>query len=337
MTTAIKQHFRSFLFRHEALILTYHSVLPEPLPFPVWQHMTAAAFEKQIAYLSKNFRCVSLSTLLDDLQRGEIPPYTVAVTFDDGYQNNFTQALPILRHYQVPATLFITNGFVSNRQMLWPEWAVCAMAKSKVSELKFAGQTLALSNTEARAASYRATTRVFKSIAPEEIPARVDELLAAAKLTRAEVEGSDLGQMFSGLSWSEIRQLRDSGLFEFGAHTHNHWRLTRLTPAQARTEIIDAKALIESQIGPVAYFAYPHGNPDDFNATHRALAIEAGYRAVFTALTQTVTPHSDVFDLPRMGIGVNVSDDEFSYLLRGGVAAMADTAWPTRIRKLFGG
>ena len=277
-----------------------------------------------------------MSTLLDDRARGEIPPYTVAVTFDDGYRNNFTQALPILRRYNVPATLFITNRFISNGQMLWPEWTICALAKSKVSELKFAGQTLALNNNEARAASYRAATHIFKNIPPEAIPAYMDELLAAGELTPAEIESSDLGQMFSALSWNEIRQMRDSGLFEFGSHTQNHWRLIQLNSLQARSEIIDSKALIERQIGPVAYFAYPHGNPDDYNATHRALAIEAGYRAVFTALTQTVTPGSDIFELPRIGIGVDMSHKEFIYAVQGGAATIRDTDWPTRIKMLFG-
>lgn len=337
MTTPIKHHLRSFLFRNEAIILTYHSVLQEPLPFPVWQHMTVAAFEKQIAYLSEHFRCVSMSTLLDDLARGEIQPYTVAVTFDDGYRNNFTQALPVLRRYNVPATLFITNGYISSGQMLWPEWAICTLTQSKVSELKFAGQTLDLSGSEARQSSYRAAAKIFKSIAPEEIPAHVDQLLAAAQLTRAEVQGSGLGQMFAALSWNEIREMRDSGLFEFGAHTHNHWRLTQLNPAQARSEIINAKTLIENQIGLVPYFAYPHGNPSDYDATHRLLAIEAGYRAVFTAVTNTITLYSDPYDLPRIGIGSNVTQDEFIYAVQGGAAALADPDWATRLMKLFGG
>ena len=336
MSTPIKQHLRSFLFRHEAIILTYHSVLENPLPFPVWQHMTAAAFERQIAYLAEHFRCVSMSTLLDDIARGEIPPYTVAVTFDDGYRNNFSQALPILRRYNVPATLFITHGFISNGRMLWPEWIICALGKSKLSELKFAGQILPLHTNEARETSYRTAARLFKQLLPEHIPAHIDALLEAAQLTRAEVETSDLGQTFTALNWDEIRQMQNSGLFEFGAHTQNHWRLTQLNSAQARCEIVDTKALLESQIGRVDYFAYPHGNPDDYDASHRALAIEAGYRAVFTALTHTITPQSDIFDLPRMGVGENMSDEEFIYAVQGGTAAIGDADWATRFMKLFG-
>ena len=125
--------------------------------------------EKHISYLSQNFRCVSLSVLLDDLARGEIPPRTVAVTFDDGYRNNLTEALPILRRYNVPATLFITYGFVANGRMLWPEWTVCALAQSKLSRLAFAGQTLSIESTDARAASYRVAAGIFKSIPPEDI------------------------------------------------------------------------------------------------------------------------------------------------------------------------
>lgn len=336
MFTNLKQRLRAYAYRHEALILTYHSVLPEPLPFPVWHHLTASAFETQIAYLAKHFRCVSLATLLAETARGKIPPYTVALTFDDGYRNNLTHALPILRRYKVPATLFITTGFVATGQMLWPEWAACALAQSSVATLEFSGQSLSIDGTAARIASYRAIATAFKNTAPENIPARIDELLAAAQVTRAQIENGEVRKFFHALSWEEIRQLRDSELFEFGAHTQNHWRLTKLNAAQAHAEIVDTKTLIEAQLGPIHYFAYPHGNPDDYNTTHRDLAIAAGYRAVFTALTETITPQRDIFELPRMGVGANLTDAEFKYALHGGVAATAGGGVQAQVKRLFG-
>ncbi len=335
--STLKQRLRSFVYRHEALILTYHSVLPEALPFPVWHHLTALVFERQIAYLSQHFRCVSLSVLLDEIARGKIPPHTVALTFDDGYRNNLTHALPILRRYNIPATLFITSGFISDGQMLWPEWAACALAQSTCTTLAFAGQTLSINSVDARVASYRVIASIFKSTAPENIPARVDQLLAAAQLTRMQIERGEVRKLFSALNWDEIRQLRDSGLFGFGAHTQNHWRLSNLNLSQARAEIVDTKALLETQIGPVGYFAYPHGNPDDYTAAHRDMAIKAGYRAVFTALTQTITPRSDVFELPRMGVGANLTDAEFIYALHGGVAAAARGGVQAHLKHLPGG
>lgn len=319
------------------MILTYHSVLHDPLPFPIWHHLSLEHFEHQIAYLAKHFRCVSMSELLDGHARGHIPPYTVSLTFDDGYRNNLTQVLPLLQRYNLPATLFITGGFVTTAQMLWPEWIACALAQTKLPTVNFAGQILDLRNTDARALAFRAATAGFRNISPSEIPARVDELLRATQLTRAQVENSAMRQAIAALNWDEVRQLHASGLFEFGAHTINHWHLTKLSHEQARAEIIGAKLLIEEQVGPVNYFAYPYGGPDDFDATHRALAIEAGYRAIFTASTQTVTPQSDVFELPRMGIGAHLSDEEFIYSLRGGIAAMAGRYWPTRLKRLFGG
>jgi len=329
MLQIIKHQVRSHLYRHEALILTYHGVLPEPLPFQVWHHLTVAEFEKQIAYLAKHFRCVSLSTLLDDLARGEVPPHTVAVTFDDGYRNNLTQALPVLSRYKVPATLFITSGLVGSKQMLWPEWAVCVLAQTRLSVLLFAGQEMTLDTVKSREASYRLIVSAFKTMPPENIQSAVDELIAAAGLTKAAIEGSKLGQIFRALSWDDVREMRDSGWFEFGAHTQNHWRLSKLDSSQALNEIYDPKALIEGQIGPIEYFAYPHGNPADFTTAHRTMAIEAGYRAVFTAVTNTVTPHSDLFELPRMGIGANTSFEQFKYALHGGVATSMRQAVPT--------
>ena len=94
-------------------ILCYHRVDENPAQYTVLQ---PAEFEAQMAYLkAHDFQVVPLVKIVDALQFGEkLPPKTVALTFDDGYKDNYTVAYPILKRYNYPATLFIYPHYISN-------------------------------------------------------------------------------------------------------------------------------------------------------------------------------------------------------------------------------
>ena len=74
--------------------------------------VTPENFESQIKYLSENYILLSLNDLKEALSRKVIPNKSVAITFDDGYLDNLTHALPLLEKYQIPATIFVSSGFV---------------------------------------------------------------------------------------------------------------------------------------------------------------------------------------------------------------------------------
>lgn len=320
MLNSLKHRLRGYLAREQALILTYHSIQTRPLPFQVWQHLDAARFEAQIAYLARRFRCVPISTLLDEMATGEIAPYTVALTFDDGFRNNLTVALPILQRFGVPATLFITTGFVGSTQLLWPEQIACTLALTQAPSLEFLGAQYPLTDNTQKGSAYRQLARVVKNTAPDDIQTQLTALLQCAEVTTEQLSNSRWHEELQALSWNEVQTLRDSGLFEFGAHTLTHRRLSALPSAEAEREICAPKRILEQRLGPIRYFAYPFGGASDSTNEHRAMAVGAGYTAVFTADSQTITPRTDPYAIPRAGLGAETTQDAFAYLLHGGAA-----------------
>ena len=94
-------------------ILCYHRIDDKPVQYTV---LPPAEFKAQMAYLKTHaFNVVPLTKIVDALQYGEkLPPKTVALTFDDGYKDNYTVAYPILKQYNFPATLFIYPHYISN-------------------------------------------------------------------------------------------------------------------------------------------------------------------------------------------------------------------------------
>ena len=94
-------------------VLCYHRISDKPARYT---NLQPAAFEKQMNYLAThNFNVVPLATIVDAMQYGaKLPRNTVALTFDDGYKDNYTVAYPILKKHSFPATLFIYPAYISN-------------------------------------------------------------------------------------------------------------------------------------------------------------------------------------------------------------------------------
>ena len=103
----------------KALIICYHRIKDEP-----WPHLRptkVADFENQMQYLSNMYNPISLERMAHHIQNGKpLPPKAIAVTFDDGYQDNYENAYPILKKYNIPATFFLTTGFIGTGDI--PRW-----------------------------------------------------------------------------------------------------------------------------------------------------------------------------------------------------------------------
>lgn len=313
-----KNRFRGFTARKQALILTYHSIQKKPLPFPIWSHMEAEHFDAQMAYLAHRFRCVSLATLLDEMANGHISPYTVAITFDDGFRDNATTAFPILQRYRIPATIFLTADFIGNSELLWPEKISGAIAITKMPFLDFDGTRHAIGTSEQKANIYRLLTHTFKNIPPADIPQKIADILNRIEVSEHQLNNSQWHGQVGTMDWNEAKALKDSGLIEFGAHTKSHSCLKELSNDHAEQEISESKHIIERHLGPIQYFAYPFGE-GYYTNEHRLMAIRAGYRAVFTTDAQRVSSHTDFYSLPRLGIGCDMTMEAFKYMLHGGV------------------
>ncbi|MGB9878232.1 MAG: polysaccharide deacetylase family protein, partial [bacterium] len=94
-------------------VLVYHHIYPglRNLPF---LNVSPGDFEKQIKFLlTRNYKIISLSEMIEYFkEKGKPPSRAVVITFDDGFKNNYLYAYPILRKYNLPATIFLTTGFI---------------------------------------------------------------------------------------------------------------------------------------------------------------------------------------------------------------------------------
>jgi peptidoglycan/xylan/chitin deacetylase (PgdA/CDA1 family) len=288
-----------------ALILRYHSVASDEGSAPPYIDpglaVPVGAFERQMRFVRERYSPVSLDQILEALgRRRPLPPRAVAITFDDGYRDNYLYAFPVLKKYGIPAAFYITAGCVDSQHLLWTSRLRYYFMATEERSLRLDGPkptVLDLSTRHARNASFAYAIASIKSAGKRRGDVLFQEIEAGLKV-------ADLGPLKDAmLSWEEIVEMRRAGML-IGAHTLTHPNLPGLPPEEAEAEIVGSKTLIEARVnGPVLHFAYPNGRGiSHFNETVREIVRKAGFLSSVTSLNGPVRPDDDPLALKRMGI-----------------------------------
>lgn len=293
-----------------AMVLMYHRVLPSRTSAPCFvqpgMYVSSETFERHVAYLTAHFRVVFLEELMERMLAGKEIGRLCAITFDDGWRDNYTYAFPILARYGVPATVFLATGFVGTDRMFWPE-ELChhldglggpQQLKSEGTPAAFMrfSETMGLFDGQPREDYLDAGISILKKFTPEERQHVLDHLAGMHNDDPVDRQMMD---------WDEIRIMFASNLVRFGAHTVNHEMLDQIPLPTAAREISDSKIDIEQRLGcRVRSFAYPNGNHS--NAI-RHLLREQGFLGAVTTGRGYVKPGAQLLEIPRIGMHDDVS------------------------------
>ena len=266
------------LARGDAVILGYHRVIEdESQQQPGSIAISSKNFSSQLAELKKRFTLVQLDELLsmsaDDRKSGG--PYC-AITFDDGWNDNYTFALPVLKSFNAPSTIFICTSFIdTNRRYWWEALEECLSCydilslKEKIETRNF---LLAVAEDTPNVENITRDTLIpwCKKHTTKQI-----EIFVQAFSSKLNIST----QKLSALSSSEIREMQNSGC-NFGSHTANHIMLPVETVATVRQELALSLEYLRTITGKNnILFAYPDGaySPRDIS-----LVEEAGFHASVT-------------------------------------------------------
>ena len=276
-------------------ILIFHRVrrAPDPL-FP--DEPDASRFDAICAWLADWLNVLPLSEAVRRLARGSLPARAACITFDDGYADNLTEALPILRRHGLPATFFIATGFLDGGRM-WNDTVIEAIRRTPHASLPLEplglpgiGTVRTGSCQEKRDALQTLIPRMkyLDTAAREDAASRIAELGAAAL-------PDDLM-----LTSAQLRELRRAGM-EIGAHTVRHPILARCDDAVAREEIAASRARLEELLGErIRLFAYPNGRSGaDYTPAHVRLVRELGFDAAVSTNAGASRMGDDVYQLCR--------------------------------------
>lgn len=240
-------------------ILLYHRVSPDQEGPP--EAVSPETFERQMRYFSRNYHVLPLDALVGHAQlREDVRKRAVVVTFDDGYKDNYVYAHPILKRYDIPATVFLATGNIGGDSLFWWDKLGYAIHNTSIGRLDLGGLgSYSLESQRDRCIASTAITERLKKLSGERRTLVIDKVL---DICRLEIP-CGLGRKLY-LSWDDVRRMDSLGTV-FGAHSVSHLDLTSISLERARDEVVRSKSDIEQQLGKeVTAFSYPFGsyNPE---------------------------------------------------------------------------
>lgn len=302
------------LHKGKVLILAYHRVLTEKELDQYFvqpgMYVHVDVFEQQMRFLKKHFVVLSFAELLELWSEGKISKnqrYCV-ITFDDGWIDNYLYAYPILRRYNMLATVFLASAFIGTDRWFWSDEVgnlLKNLYTSNLTQEKTAQvnhiitkypwlESFAKGNDICK---IDRTIELCKALPEQEVSAIIETLKTAL--------GSQFRDERMFLNWEEIEEMSNSGV-SFGSHSSTHRILTKHPVETVQKELTDSLRNLKSRkLNLVPVFCYPNG---DYNPGIAEQVRCAGYRAAVTIRSGLEsTSCRRLYDLHRISIHNDIS------------------------------
>jgi peptidoglycan/xylan/chitin deacetylase (PgdA/CDA1 family) len=273
----------------------YHKVSPDPHPF--FEPVAPGRFRQHMDFLKRYYSVMDLRELVERSAAGDVPARAVAITFDDGYRDNYEYAFPILKEYGLPATIFVATGTVGNQDVLWHDRVFDSFRYTARTSARLSSGAgipeLALDSEQARSNSLGIALRKAKTLWGESRRRFVEQVEDALRPDIPEHERERM------LSWDQIREMHSAGI-RFGSHTVTHPVLSALPRAELIKELGDSRENLSRQLKTtVDTFAYPNGKAADYNEEVKSVLKECGYICAVTMRSGVNRSFADPYELRR--------------------------------------
>lgn len=255
------------------VILGYHRVLPEDHPeFEIIQpgmRLTPNTLAMHIDTLREYFELVDLESWIKAIKTGQaVPKQACALTFDDGWVDNYEYAFPVLKEKNAPATIFLVSSMLDTKRKFWPERLTEVLLQLKNKQMT----ELTLAQKQWLEKNHLAMDKL-SVMQPQQIDSIISDFkyLSDQQIYHDLEAFADYPSGTTGfaeqhiLSSSQVKEMLDSGLVNFASHTRNHYRLNKIDDIeQLSREIEGSKDDLQTILGKeIAGFCYPNGDLDD--------------------------------------------------------------------------
>jgi len=310
------------LIRHDVRILAYHRIwdLDNEDSFLYDAELVSAStsdFAWQLEYIRENFSPITCAHLLRAIDGTcTLPARPVILTFDDGYEDNYEYAYPLLQAYDVPATMFLSTSYIGGDKTYWfdrLQYLLLTTPRQSFAPVPDAEPWLLGQCLKSRRTIYLQLLRMLK---------RVPNALRLEVLQRLEIElqGESCPQSTPDsrpMSWSNAREMSAHDI-EFGSHSVTHPILANLSDDELRSELVDSKETLERELHrPIETIAYPVGGQTAYDGRVQAAVKAAGYR-LGLSYRPGINPLAklDHFGLRRMAVERYLDRSYFAAMLQ---------------------
>lgn len=290
------------LFRKRGtVILLYHSISPDSDTCIIADNKVSPEnFEKQMRYIAKRKKVISLATFLDCIGKNKQPKDRIVITFDDGYRDNCEIAVPILKKYDLPATFFIATGLIDGASVFDKlNHLVMTTKRDKITISLDNGvnKEISLMNSEDRYAFVKNAIYLLENMAHER---QLDFLKSISQLHGDTFNFEQYNPKVM-MSWEECEMMSTYNDISFGVHTVSHANLAKLSLEEAKEEITISREELEAHIErQVAFFSYPHSKGSDSSIVK--ILRQCGFQCALTGGLGINKGNADLFRLKRFAV-----------------------------------
>ena len=289
-----------------SFVVFYHRVVADGSEngarFDIEKGVSASTFESQMRFLRRHFKPVKASRIQSEL----CPEIGFSVTLDDGYEDNYRVAAPILKKLGIPATFYVVSDYVGTDRLFWWEQVADLMRRSARPELDLRAvisgdfaidekeKPLPMRSDAERGQAYEMLCAGIRQGRHIDIPRKLER--AAEYL---EVPLREQGRDYALMSWEQLRDLASQG-FEIGGHSATHCNVIDADESLLQRELIDSLNHVEARLdAPVESFAYPYGLFDPSSKAVSKLLEATNCKVAYTVEQGVVAPDSPAWELPR--------------------------------------
>jgi peptidoglycan/xylan/chitin deacetylase (PgdA/CDA1 family) len=304
------------------IVLMYHRILPRSDPRYYLEQpgmiVEPESFQLHLEVLRKQFHITSINKWINTPVKERPAGISCAISFDDGWSDNFTYAYPLLQKNKIHATIFLVTNLIGTKNQFWPEQLMSLLdLESKHRNLELFNTSewewltgmapeIALGNVDLSPDHFDIIINNCKSLGESQIYERLNAM--ASTLPLNDSTHTDI------LNWDQILEMKSNGLIDYGSHTQNHIRMNKAKSiAEQHSEIVGSKAIIENKLGlPINIFCYPNGDLTDESEK----IVRNHYQCAVTTKPGINTTNTDPFRIKRIGMHQDESFDEISFLSR---------------------
>ena len=323
----VLQILQAVKLRKKAVVLMYHRVLTADESRQTASHpaliVERDTFARHMALLKKRFAVMSIDEFSERLEHDHpLPPSACVVTFDDGWKDNFSNALPILRAHNLPSLVFLPFDYIGSGALFWQETLVHLLIRAVDDTRRDPsrrGEFATLLEPVGFAWLLDSDERDLRPRVIEMVSAKKQlgreriDTLARQLAAMLDVRLDRLSTVDGFIDWSQVEEMRRHRV-SFGGHGIKHHLLTMVSGACADDEIQGSKDALERRLQPpVATFSYPNGYQTPEIATK---VRNAGYALAFIAQGGPVERGDDRWTLKRVNIHQTVTDTTPLFLAR---------------------
>jgi peptidoglycan/xylan/chitin deacetylase (PgdA/CDA1 family) len=289
------------IFKLDTAILNYHRICPDTdLVKPNSELIVSVSkFKEQLIFLKKNYDLVSLDEFLKFNKSNK---FKISVTFDDGYKDNLTYALPILNELNIPATIYVVTKFFDNDFNIW--WRELEdYIWSKNENIKFSFDQIdyyfSTNSNEEKTKCFENLKKIIKKVNKK----KQDQILSAVTKTDIRKQYND-----EFLSIKDLQLLKSNPLITIGAHTHNHLSLKNISYDECFNEVKKSKLFLEELLNSkINHFSYPYGSKNDAGSREFKIVEDLGFQSGVTTSVGKINKKK-LYSLPRIHMNQKSSE-----------------------------